>query len=97
MPPDEELIDHIEYAFLEGQISGLEADLAYHLIWKNAQICANWRNLECPYPEIFVGCGTNSLIFIFLNQLLTSGKWRRGGDSNPRYGTTVHSLSRRAP
>jgi len=23
--------------------------------------------------------------------------WRRGRDSNPRYGITVHTLSRRAP
>jgi hypothetical protein len=31
----------IERAFLDGQISGLEADLAYQFIWKNTQICAN--------------------------------------------------------
>jgi hypothetical protein len=41
MPPDEEMVDLIEQAFLEGQISGLEADLAYQLIGENAQICAN--------------------------------------------------------
>jgi hypothetical protein len=29
IPPDEELADLIEQAFLEGQIDGLEADLAY--------------------------------------------------------------------
>jgi len=28
-PPDEELVDLIEQAFLEGQIDGLKADLAY--------------------------------------------------------------------
>ena len=29
MPPDEELVDLIEWAFLEGQIDGSRADLAY--------------------------------------------------------------------
>jgi hypothetical protein len=28
-PPDEDLVDLIEEAFLEGQIDGLSADLAY--------------------------------------------------------------------
>jgi hypothetical protein len=28
-PPDEELLDLIEWAFLEGQIDGVTADLAY--------------------------------------------------------------------
>lgn len=28
MPPDEELVDLIEWAFLEGQIDGVTADLA---------------------------------------------------------------------
>ena len=28
-PPDEELVDLIEWAFLDGQIDGLKADLAY--------------------------------------------------------------------
>jgi hypothetical protein len=28
-PPDEELLDLIEWAFLEGQIDGVRADLAY--------------------------------------------------------------------
>ena len=30
-PPDAELVDLIEQAFLEGQIDGLKADLAY--VW----------------------------------------------------------------
>jgi hypothetical protein len=29
IPPDEELVDLIEWAFLEGQIDGVKADLAY--------------------------------------------------------------------
>ena len=29
MPPDEELVDLIEQAFLEGQIDGVKADMAY--------------------------------------------------------------------
>ena len=29
MPPDEEMVDLIEWAFLEGQIDGEESDLAY--------------------------------------------------------------------
>ena len=29
MPPDPELVDLIEWAFLEGQIDGVKADLAY--------------------------------------------------------------------
>ena len=41
MPPDAELVDLIERAYLDGQIDGLEADLAYLFVWKNAQICAN--------------------------------------------------------
>ena len=34
MPPDEELVDLIEWAFLDGQIDGLKADLAY--LWLRA-------------------------------------------------------------
>ena len=29
MPPDEELVDLIEKAYLDGQIDGVKADLAY--------------------------------------------------------------------
>lgn len=32
MPPDTDLVDLIEQAFLEGQIDGLKADLAYLLL-----------------------------------------------------------------
>ena len=32
MPPDEELVDLIEWAFVEGQINGEESDLAYLLL-----------------------------------------------------------------
>lgn len=35
IPPDEELVDLIEQAFLEGQIDGLKADLAY--MWLQAK------------------------------------------------------------
>lgn len=35
MPPDAELVDPIERAFLEGQIDGLKADLAY--VWLRRQ------------------------------------------------------------
>lgn len=35
MPPDEEMVDLIELAFLVGQLSGKEADLAY---WLAAEI-----------------------------------------------------------
>jgi hypothetical protein len=31
-PPDSELVDLIEWAFLDGQIDGLKADLAYLLL-----------------------------------------------------------------
>ena len=34
MPPDEEMVDLIEQAFLEGQIDGITADLASQ--WLNA-------------------------------------------------------------
>jgi hypothetical protein len=34
-PPDDELVDLIESAFLEGQIDGLKADLAYWLLFPN--------------------------------------------------------------
>ena len=36
-PPDAELVDLIEQAFLEGQIDGQKADLAYLLIVKMRQ------------------------------------------------------------
>ena len=36
MPPDDDLVDLIEWAFLDGQIDGLKADLAY--LWLNANI-----------------------------------------------------------
>jgi hypothetical protein len=45
-PPDEDLVDLIEGAFLEGQIDGQKADLAYLWLWmyettsRFAQICA---------------------------------------------------------
>ena len=32
-PPDPELVDLIEHAFIEGQIDGLGADLAYTYLW----------------------------------------------------------------
>ena len=32
MPPDTELVDLIEQAFLEGQIDGLKADLAWAIL-----------------------------------------------------------------
>ena len=35
MPPDEEMVDLIETAFLEGQIDGVKADLAYWLVPEN--------------------------------------------------------------
>ena len=40
-PPDAELVDLIELAFLEGQIDGIKADLAYSwLLAKNKDLCA---------------------------------------------------------
>ncbi len=38
-PPDSELVNLIEQAFLEGQIDGLRADLAYLWIQANRVIC----------------------------------------------------------
>ena len=44
MPPDPELVDLIERAFLEGQIDGLRADLTcYNLARKNGRYFA-WGN-----------------------------------------------------
>ena len=34
--PDPELVDLIELAFLEGQIDGQKADLAYTHLWREA-------------------------------------------------------------
>ncbi len=36
-PPDPELVDLIEWAFLEGQIDGQKADLAYCLLQANRE------------------------------------------------------------
>ena len=49
-PPDEELVDLIEQAFLEGQIDGLKADLAY--LWLRAKK-AHFRSKRYPdcYPK----------------------------------------------
>lgn len=41
MPPDEDMVDLIEQAFLDGLIDGVTADLAYLNLMKNAQICTN--------------------------------------------------------
>ena len=41
MPPDEDFLDLIEWAFLDGQIDGETADLACLLTVEDAQICAN--------------------------------------------------------
>ena len=44
-PPDPELVDLIEQAFLEGQIDGLKANLSYvYLVGQDsyAEICANF-------------------------------------------------------
>ena len=43
--------------------------------------------------------GTTLFIYDSLNLLFywVSSNWRRERDSNPRYGTTAHSLSKRAP
>ena len=35
MPPDEDMVDLIELAFLEGQINGLKTDLAYFWLEAN--------------------------------------------------------------
>ena len=48
MPPDEEMVDLIERAFLEGQIDGLTADLAYWLL--RADLCGFWP--KC-YPDCY--------------------------------------------
>jgi hypothetical protein len=34
-PPDEDMVDLIEWAFLEGQIDGPSEDLAYHWLSVN--------------------------------------------------------------
>ena len=39
-PPDDGLVDLIEQAFLEGQIDGKRADLAYLLIAKTRELSA---------------------------------------------------------
>jgi len=39
-PPDPELVDLIEQAFLEGQIDGKRADLAYFVLHQNSQLSA---------------------------------------------------------
>ena len=39
-PPDPELVDLIEQAFLEGQIDSQKADLAYFWIQAKSLICA---------------------------------------------------------
>ena len=36
-PPDEDMVDLIEPAFLEGQIDGSRADLAYYHLAQNAR------------------------------------------------------------
>ena len=38
MPPDPDLVDLIEQAFLEGQIDGQKADLAYWWIQSKGEI-----------------------------------------------------------
>ncbi len=40
MEPGPELVDLIEWAFLDGQIDGRTADLAYLLTVENARFCA---------------------------------------------------------
>ena len=40
IPPDPELVDLIEWAFLEGQIDGRTADLAYLFTLENTRFCA---------------------------------------------------------
>ncbi len=45
MPPDPELVDLIEQAFLEGQIDGQKADLAYlRLLAENKDLRWATRN-----------------------------------------------------
>ena len=40
MPPDEDMVDLIEQAFLEGQINADESDLAYLYLMLNTAILA---------------------------------------------------------
>ncbi len=57
MPPDHDRVDLIEQAFLEGQIDGLRADLAY--LWlraKNKDLrrvarieCGSFCGTKCQY------------------------------------------------
>ncbi len=49
------------------------------------------------FVERFVGRKRKISCFRPNEHKPTRYKWRRGGDSNPRYGITAHSLSRRAP
>ena len=44
-PPDSELVDLIEKAYLEGQIDGQTADLAYLLLW-NEDLSARLAQTE---------------------------------------------------
>ena len=55
MPPDAELVHLIEWAFLDGQIDGLKADLAYLFVWKNAQIYSNQAALARLWTRTIVG------------------------------------------
>ena len=60
MPPDPELVDLIEWAFLGGQIDGLAAELAYLFAWKKR---ADLRKLGRPSPLLSekicgIFCGT---------------------------------------
>ena len=46
MPPDSELVDLVERAFLDGQIDGHKADLAYLWIQATRLICFGQREIN---------------------------------------------------
>ena len=59
---------------------------AHYVRPKRSRVLSNWALF--PIPLLVTKKGPCGPLFYY---------WRRGGDSNPRYGITVHSLSRRAP
>ena len=59
MPPHDEMVDLIEQAFLEGQIDGLKADLAYLLLRVNQrQFSADCYPIVLPKEQSARRCLT---------------------------------------
>lgn len=67
-PPDDEMVDLIESAFLEGQNNGIKADLAYSWLLVKRETLTVQRELNLVlFVVLFVVLDTSMFYVFFIN------------------------------